>query len=228
MKLRHLWHGLGIYTAIVIISVVVLVFWAARQTKQQDLANGGITAFLGQRPAARPGADIELVPTYAPSLGPKDAAVTIVEFGDFQCPYCRAAVYPIRQVLNAYPKDVRLVFRHFPITSVHELAQELAEASLCAHDQGKFWPLHDQLYANQESLSKEKLDELARSVGLDMNRFENCLLAGQFRDEVNQDFAAAASLGARGTPTWIVNGQKLEGALPFETWQDIIDSLLKR
>ncbi len=216
--------------AVYVLTVIVAVTWlfiAAKNAPRQatDPFQTGFTAFEGLTSA--PTTSVQtLVPPHAPFLGSATAKITIVEFADFECPYCAASVYPIRQVLAAYPNDVRLVFRHFPIASAHPLAETLANASLCAHDQGYFWPLHDRLYQEQESLSYERLLSLARSVGIDVNRMETCMNSGQFADALRQDFTDAVALGSRGTPTWMVNGQKIEGALPFEAWQRIIDSLL--
>ena len=213
-----------------VLTVLVAVGWLFLVAKNApsntvDPFQTGFTAFDGLTSA--PTTTVQnLVPAHAPFLGSATAKITIVEFADFECPYCRASVYPIRQVLAAYPNDVRLVFRHFPIASAHPLAETLANASLCAHDQGYFWPLHDRLYQEQDSLSYEKLIALSRSVGINIDRLERCMNSGQFADALRQDFADAVALGSRGTPTWVVNGQKIEGALPYEAWKRIIDALL--
>lgn len=215
-----------VYLVTVFLAVGVLLLVAHQRTRlTRDPFQTGFTAFEGLTTVPNNSVN-ELIPASAPTLGPATAKVTIVEFADFQCPYCRASVYPIRQLLNAYPNDVRLVFRHFPIDSVHPLAQTLAQATMCAHDQGYFWALHDRIYQEQDTLTYDRLLALARSVGIDINRLETCMQQGQFAEALRQDFADAVALGSRGTPTWIVNGQKIEGALPFEAWKRIIDSLL--
>lgn len=227
-KTRWIWQALGFYTALVVFCTVLLVIVAAMRGERvpSSGADQAFTSFLGQLPTPTLPAG-ELIPAHAPSLGPTNAAVTIVEFGDFQCPYCRAAVYPVRQLLQRYPNDVRLVFRQFPVSALHPLAERLALASLCAHDQGLFWPFHDQIYARQEALTETSIDTIAQSVGVDMQRFGVCLSSRQFQKHVDQDFADAVRLGGRGTPTWIVNGQKIEGALPFEAWVQIVEGLIK-
>ena len=168
----------------------------------------------------------ELVPTYAPTLGPADAKVTIVEFSDFECPFCKASFLTIRSLLNEFPDDVRLVYRHFPLRTIHPLAQDLAHASMCAHDQGKFWAFHDQLFIQQESVTRENLDRIAQQVGLDTRAFRRCQDSNRFKEAVDADFADAVSLGGRGTPTWVVNGGRLEGVLPIDIWRDIVRELL--
>lgn len=227
-KVRFILWVLAVYAATMLISVAVLFLFARGTPKapSSDPFLNGFTAFTGQ--TGNGGHVANLVPNTSPTLGPATARVTIVEFGDLQCPYCRAAVYPVRQLLAAYPNDVRLVFRHFPITSAHPLAQTLAQAAMCAHDQGRFWAFHDSLYQNQDTISYDRMIELARTVGVDINRMERCMKAGTFNEQIQQDFTDAVTLGGRGTPTWIVNGQKIEGALPFETWKSIIDDLLSK
>lgn len=229
-KVRFIFWVLAVYAATVVLAIITLIVFARLQPRANntDPFLNGFTAFTGQPVTGGADKVRELVPATAPTLGPVTAAVTIVEFADFQCPYCRAAVYPIRQLLAAYPNDVRLVFRHFPISSVHPLAETLAQAGMCAHDQGRFWPLHDRLYQEQETLSYSRMIELARSVGIDVDRLERCMKAGTFDAAIRQDFTDAVALGSRGTPTWIVNGQKIEGALPLETWKILVDKLLAK
>ncbi len=227
-KFRFIFWVLAVYAATVVLSVVTLLVFAALKpdAPRPDQFLNGFTAFNGQTSSGARGQIKDLVPTTAPTLGPATASITIVEFADLECPYCRAAVYPVRQLLAAYPNDVRLVFRHFPISSVHPLAEVLAQASMCAHDQGRFWAFHDRLYQEQESMSYNRMIELARSVGVDVDRLERCIKADTFDAAIRQDFTDAVALGGRGTPTWIVNGQKIEGALPFETWKTLIEKLL--
>lgn len=225
---RWILHSLGIYLGIVAFTVIILVIVATRRGAEQSLAPNlanGFTALLGQAQPQQPFTGT-LVPPHAPTLGPADAPITIIEFADFQCPYCQASVYPVRQLLREYPNQIRFVFRHFPITAVHPLAETLALAGMCAHDQGKFWAMHDALYAEQETVDRARIDAIAQSVGLDTNRFDLCLSTQQFASVVQRDFADGVQLGARGTPTWIINGQKVQGALPLETWRQIIDSSL--
>lgn len=145
-------------------------------------------------------------PGDAPSRGPLDAPVVIVEFSDFQCPFCARAVEPIEEVLAAYPDGVRFVYKQYPL-SFHEHAFQAAEASLCAHAQGAFWAYHDRLFANQTALERADLEAHAAAVGLDMAAFRADLDARTYSGDVQADLAQGAALGVPGTPTLYVNGR---------------------
>jgi protein-disulfide isomerase len=144
--------------------------------------------------------------------GPPDAPVTLVEYGDFQCPYCRAAHFVIKNVQADMGDDLRFVFRHMPLTQVHPMAEVAAEASEAAAAQGKFWPMHDGLYENQDALSPNLIMALAKRMGLDMQRFTDDLQNHRHRDKVRGDFMGAVRSGAAGTPTFFINGERYEGA----------------
>jgi protein-disulfide isomerase len=150
-------------------------------------------------------------------LGPPDAPVTLVEYGDFQCPYCRAAHFVLKNVLADMGDDMRFVFRHMPLTQVHPMAEPAAEAAEAAGAQGQFWPYHDGLYENQDALSPALLVALAKRLGLDMQRFVDDLQAHRYRDKVKQDFMSAVRSGAAGTPTFFINGERYEGAYDEES-----------
>lgn len=221
--------GAAIYGSVVVVAVVVLIVLARfGPAVEPTVPENAFTALIGQGSTELTPSGT-LVPIWAPTLGPADAKVTIIEFADFQCPFSREAALPLRRVLAAYPQDVRLVFRQFPITSLHPMAERLAESSLCAHDQGKFWAFHDQVFfsGNNEELAAEDIDRIARSIGLNIERYNRCLVSNQFKDAAAQDFADALAAGSRGTPTWIVNGQKIEGYLPEATWKRIIEALIR-
>jgi protein-disulfide isomerase len=161
-----------------------------------------------------------------PSRGPDDAAVTIIEFSDFQCPYCSRALPVIDEVLERYPNDVRIVYRHLPLDRIHARARPAAEASLCADDQGKFWPYHDQVFANAKTLADEDLKRFAEAAELDVAAFEQCVAAGSFKQKVQQDVDAAIAVGITSTPAFLVNGILLGGAKPVEQFVTIIDAEL--
>jgi protein-disulfide isomerase len=150
-------------------------------------------------------------------LGPADAPVTLVEYGDFQCPYCRAAHFYLKNVLAVMGDEMRLVFRHMPLTQVHPMAELAAEASEAAGAQGKFWPMHDAIYENQDLLSPAFLVKLAQRLGLDMQRFTDDLQTHRYRDKVKQDFMGAVRSGAAGTPTFFINGERYEGSFDDES-----------
>lgn len=161
-----------------------------------------------------------------PSLGPK-GAVTIVEFTDFECPLCREAFPIIREMINLYGNKIRYVYRDFPISDLHPNAEKAAEAGECASEQGKFWAFHDKLFLNQENLALEDLKLYARQIGLNEKIFNDCLDSGKYENEVGQDFNDGVFAGLRGTPTWFIEGVKVEGVIPAETFKIIIDEQLE-
>jgi protein-disulfide isomerase len=149
-------------------------------------------------------------------LGPIDAPVTLVEYGDFQCPHCRAAHFYLKNVLATMGDGVRFVFRHMPLTQVHPMAQPAAEAAEAAGAQGKFWPMHDLIYENQDLLSPALLARLGQRLGLDMQRFIDGLQSHQFLPKVKDDFMSAVRSGAAGTPSFFINGEPYEGSFDDE------------
>ena len=161
-----------------------------------------------------------------PTRGPAGAPVTIVEFADFQCPYCKQMVKPLEQLLKTYGDSVRLVYRQFPIASIHPEAQKAAEASLCASAQGKFWEMHDALYADQQGLDVPSLRKTARSLGLNGAKFDSCLDSEQFASEIKIDLEAGRSAGITGTPGFFINGRFLSGIQRFESMAAIIEDEL--
>jgi protein-disulfide isomerase len=157
--------------------------------------------------------------------GVPEAPVVIVEFSDFQCPYCRKTLSELEKVRTAYPKEVRLVYRHFPIDRLHPQAQLTAQAAECAGAAGRFWEYHDRLF-NQLDLSPQRLKELAEELGLDLPTFEQCLNSEWVRTRVAQDVEAGTRVGVSGTPTFFINGRLLVGAQPFEAFKTIIEQEL--
>jgi len=163
-----------------------------------------------------------------PAKGSKSAPVAIVEFSDFQCPYCaRFYMQTLPLLDDNYIKTgkVKLVFRDFPL-SFHQYAQKASEASECAHEQGKFWEYHDKMFENQQSLSIESLKQFASELSLDTSKFNNCLDSGKMAAEVKKDFEDGQSYGVSGTPAFFINGIPLVGAQPFEAFKQIIDKEL--
>jgi len=160
-----------------------------------------------------------------PSKGPENARVTIIGFSDFQCPYCRQALTTLKEVLEKYPDDVRLVFRNFAIRS-HRRAFAAAESALCAAEQERFWPYHDMLFANPRALEDEDLLRHAEELGLDAARFEQCLASGEYRAQVEAETREARDMGISGTPAFLINGLLLSGARPAEDFYRVIDAEL--
>ncbi len=161
-----------------------------------------------------------------PSKGPDTAKVTIVEFSDFQCPFCSKASSTVDQVMEQYAGKVKLVFRHFPL-EFHEKAPKAAEASLCADEQKKFWEFHDMMFKNQDKLSVEDLKANATTLGLDATKFNECLDSGKMKKVVDEDTAAGKKVGVSGTPAFFINGTMLSGAQPLEAFKEAIDAELK-
>ena len=162
-----------------------------------------------------------------PGVGPADAPVTIVEFSDFECPYCSRMTDTLKQVKENYGETIRLVFRQYPL-AMHANAQKAAEASLCADEQGKFWPMHDLLFAEQKTLTVPDLKEKAKRLELDSAAFDACLDEGRFAAQVNQDMQAGAKAGVSGTPALFINGRFLSGAQPLESVSAVIDQELAK
>jgi protein-disulfide isomerase len=159
----------------------------------------------------------------APSQGPTSAKVTVVEFGDFECPYCGEEEPVVSQMLKDYAGRIRFAFKEFPLASIHPYAELAAEAALAAKAQGKFWPYHDALYANQTMLARSNLDAYAMTLSLDMTKFDDALDAGTFKSAVAADVAQGTSVGVEGTPTFFVNGIAVVGAVPYADLQSVID-----
>jgi protein-disulfide isomerase len=162
-----------------------------------------------------------------PSKGPSNAPVQIIEFSDFECPFCFRANPTVAQVMSTYGDRVRLVYRHLPLPN-HPNARPAAEAAACANDQGRFWDYHDRLFANQSKLAVPDLKQHATDLGLDMAKFVTCLDSRSFQKDVDADMDAAQMLGVSGTPHFFINGRALSGAQPFEAFKAVIDEELAR
>jgi protein-disulfide isomerase len=144
--------------------------------------------------------------------GPEDAPVTLVEYGDFECPYCGAAYGIVRQIQDLLPDQLRFVFRHFPLTELHPHAEIAAEAAETAGAQGKFWEMHDLLFENQRTLDEEHLLGFAERLNLDIPRFVPELEEGTHRERVREDFMSGVRSGVNGTPTFFINDYRHDGS----------------
>jgi len=162
--------------------------------------------------------------------GNKDAKVTIVEFSDFQCPYCaRHATETFPQIDKTYIQTgkVRYIFRHFPLP-FHEFAQKASEAAMCAGDQGKFWEMHDKIFADQTKMAVEDLQKYASGLGLKIGDFNACLSSDKYKKVVTDDISLGTEAGVSGTPAFFINGTFLSGAQPFANFQQIIEGELAK
>ena len=161
------------------------------------------------------------------SGAPLAAAVEIIEFSDFECPFCLRAHPTVQKVMAEYGERVRLVYRHYPLPN-HPNAVPAAEASACANEQGKFWPYHDRLFASPGRLSAADLKQHAVELGLDAAQFNACVDERKYRADVQADMQAGQRAGVSGTPAFFINGRPLTGAQPYEAFARIIDEELAR
>ncbi len=163
----------------------------------------------------------------APYIGPQNAPVTIVEFSDFQCPYCVAAEPEIASLLKSYPRQVRFIFKQFPLET-HSQADLAAAAAIAAHKQGKFWVMHDALFANHDDLSRKNIVLLAKNNGLNMKKFEDDMDSTEVRETVVRDVQDGSRAGVEGTPTIFINGQRYNGPIVLANLKPILDAELKQ
>jgi len=185
------------------------------------------TAQAQQQPAEPPvkvsAADLKA--TGRPAKGAANPTITIVEFSDFECPFCSRANPTIAQLMQDYPNKVKVVFKHFPL-GFHPNAQKASEAAECAYAQGKFWEMHDKLFANQDALDDANLKKYAVDLKLDTAKFDKCLDDGEKAAVVKQDASDGEKVGVGGTPTFFINGERLVGAQPASAFKEIIDKQL--
>ncbi|MBI4018596.1 MAG: DsbA family protein [Candidatus Aenigmarchaeota archaeon] len=172
-------------------------------------------------------------PSYEPGemqehiRGNHNAPVVIVEFSDFQCPYCGAVQPTLKQLMQEYPDDVKLIYRHFPLPS-HAYAMKAAEASECASDQGKFWEYHDMLFGNQNRLDLSSLKEYAAQIGLNSTSFNSCLDSGVMSQRVKFAQESGIERGVSGTPTFLINDRMLSGNQPYNVFKSAVDGELEK
>ena len=206
--------------------VVTLV----KEGKDRDTVIARLKPPPPQAPQAPPPAlsdkQVQIPIDTAPAKGAKKAKVTIVEFSDFQCPWCVRAVPWVEEMLKAYPKDLRVVFKHYPL-AMHPQAKLAATAALAAQQQGKFWEMHDKLFANARTLSRENMVQWASEIGLDTKKFEAALDSSDLVKRVETDMSNGTEAGVTGTPAFFVNGRLYQGARTLDAIRPIIDAQLK-
>ena len=209
---------------------------AIRQYLEDQQRSAAFQAMVAELRKAGPAVSVVLdAPRYTvnvaaddPVLGAANAPVTLIEFSDFQCPFCARVMPTLKKVKDTYGDRVRIVWKDFPLTSIHPQAFKAAEAGQCAREQGKFWELHDRLFANQQALQPEALKEHAAAVGLDLAKFNACFDASKYGERVQQQMSAGAELGVGSTPSIFINGRLVSGAQPYEVFTAIIDDELAR
>ena len=161
-----------------------------------------------------------------PSIGPANAPITIVEFSDYQCPFCRRWHEQVYEpLLAAYPGKIRMVYRHLPLTSIHPDAFAAAEAAMCAGDQDAYWPYHEKLFSS-ETLGMQTYVQYAQELSLDMEAFQICMTENKFKEAIEADSDFAVNLGVRSTPTFFINGLAIVGAQPLDVFKQVIDKEL--
>jgi protein-disulfide isomerase len=182
-----------------------------------------VEVFLKSPPILR--ADISLAGAF--EKGPANAPITLVEFSDFHCPFCKRVEPTVKQVLAKYEGKIHFVYKDFPIDSLHPQARAASEAARCAGEQGKFWEFHDKVYAGDPDATPPTMQLYAKQVGLDAAKFEACRSERKYQAPVQADIAQGAKLGVNGTPGFFINGRFLSGAQPLEAFTKIIDEELE-
>ncbi len=214
------------------------IFWGQDASNQADLPAVAAVPVDVQQPGAPAAAPPEVEPTPEfrrydipedddPVWGPENAPITIIEFSDYECPYCRkwhAEAWP--QLQAEYGDQIRLVYRDFPLTSIHANASPAAVAANCAGEQNMYWEYNEKLFSNERTLGRSTYENYAEDLMLDMDTFIDCMESGRFVEEVEADYQFAATLGIRSTPTFFVNGIPVVGAQPFEVFKNLIDKEL--
>jgi len=198
-------------------AVKILKAQQARQEYADSLRSKAEIVILLQPPRVEVGYDSARV------RGNLSAPITIVEFSDFQCPYCKKVVPTLKNLLTKYDGRVKLAYRDFPMRQLHPHAQMAAEAARCAEVQGKFWEYHDALFADQPKLDEGGLSATARKLGLDENSFQACLKEGKFKLQIEQDVQDGTKAGVVGTPGFFINGEFVNGAQSQEEFEKIIE-----
>ncbi len=212
------------------VSRIGVYYWAIRNGESNPILNQKLQMSVSNA-IANPSIDPEyaksLVVADAPSIGPVNAPLTIVEFIDFDCPFCKAAFPSVRELQARFGSQVRLVIRHFPLEDLHPTAPLAAQAAVCAHKSGKFWVYHDKLFSNQDQRTQEALTRFAVESGIDSAQFITCLTAKETKDIVARDLNVGIRAGAVGTPTFFFNGTRIPGwgesevmTYLIQTWLD--------
>lgn len=226
----------AIFAGLVVIAVSIYISFGVPNNKaavQGSITPADNSSATPQQPAVPVAVSVDDDPV----LGDANAPVTLIEFSDFQCPFCRKFW---RDTLPDIKKNyidtgkAKLIYRDFPLPSIHPMAEASAEAGECAQEQGRFWDMHDKIFAEQDeigdntvSYTSDDLKKWAGEIGLATQAFDTCLDSGRYKDEVQKDLADGIAAGVQGTPSTFVNGQILPGAQPFATFQQAIDEALK-
>jgi len=208
------------------------IFNYMKDQKKEDMVQTAVAKLTKSSPVEvyfkKPKANIQVEAGNSPFMGGENAKVTIVEFSDFQCPFCSRAAKTVSDIKKKFGNKVKVVFKHFPLP-MHQQAGPASEASMCVFEQSKdkFWKFHDMAFEKQSSLDNDSLLKFAKAVGADEKKFKECFDGKKFADAVKADLEYGEKLGVRSTPTFFVNGQILSGALPIDQFSEVIDEELE-
>lgn len=222
------------FATITAISLFVMIVVSRPSQQPGEKQSASDVAAMAQSILASAPVDMKL-PENAPFLGNPDAKITIVEFSDFQCPFCKRGAYILNSVLNRYPNDVRVVFRPFPLdqscnrivkSAMHPHACALSRSAYCAAKAGKFKPVYEEIFENQDMLTADSAKNIPLANGVDESALQACLDSEEAKAFVSGEIEAGVALGIQSTPTFFINGRKVEGAYPLEAWDQAIQQLL--
>lgn len=234
---KHWW---GVLIIIVLVLIGVVFGYFVRETvryygliKRGEVSTAELVfpnAFtasgrLRERFLNTPSVGVPVATTDDPSFGNIAAPLVVVEFADFSCPWSREESFVIRELAAKYAERVLYIYRDFPLDEVHPEARLAAEAAQCAGGLGNFWAFHDKLYQNQNQFGRDNLIRYAREIGLKETEFIECIDSGRYRAEVQQDIDDGVAAGVRGTPTFFLNGRRVEGAIPRDTLEEIFKAV---
>lgn len=203
-----------------------------KSEKRQNLIQSYIAKLTKNNPVEvyfkKPRMDVQVEVGNAPTFGKPDAKVTVIEFSDFQCPFCARAADTVNELKKKYGSKIRIAFKHFPLP-MHREARPASEAAQCINDQGsdKFWKYHDILFKNMDKLDNASLEKYAKDAGADVAKFKECFEGKKYAQHVQADLDQGDKVGVKSTPTFFVNGQIINGAVPIEAFSEIIDEELK-
>lgn len=231
-KSNTFWIPVAIIIAGVLVSTAVMYSSKVDNSEFDTSLKGAVEEALPEEEEVvvppKPGSEVvEVSLDDDPTYGPEDAKVKIVEFSDFECPYCVRNVATMNKIKEEYKDQISTTFRDFPL-DFHKDAKNAAMASQCAFEQNKFWEYYDIVYRNQDTIDKESLKKYAKELKLDTKKFNQCLDDEKYNEEVEKDIKDGVEAGVTGTPATFINGRKVVGAQPFEVFQEIIDEELAK
>ena len=216
------WWGILIVILLFIILVSLSTFAFYTYSLIKKIKAGDISLEQEWQTAMLEKGPYEMENNLSPWTGATNPRITIVEFTDFNCPFCKNSYQTIREISFKYKDSVKLIFRHYPV--IQDSSLGLALASECANEQGKFWPVHDALF--QSDNPSEDINKIAVNTGLNIKKFNDCVKTQKYLNRIKMDFLDAQKTSIKGTPTWFINGHKIEGEIPRESFFKLIETLM--